>query len=59
MAETVFPEDRPIAAAVSEPQPIEVSPDVADALIALGGAMLFAAAGVLLGFYLMLPVDIG
>ncbi len=59
MAETVVPHDHPLAPSVAEPRTIEVSPAVVDALIALGGAALFAAAGILLGFYLMLPLDIG
>ena len=59
MAETAFPQDHTIAQAVAEPEAIEVSPAVVDALIAVGGAILFAAAGVLLGVYLMLPFDIG
>jgi len=38
---------------------IKVSVSAVDAVIALGGSILFAAAGVVLGFYLMPPFDIG
>jgi len=59
MADAAFRQDHPLSRAVAEPQVIEVSPAVVDVLIALGGAALFALAGVLLGYYLMLPFDIG
>ncbi len=59
MAETAFTHNSLLAQAVVEPRTIEISPAVVDAVIAVGGVFLFAAAGVLLGAYLMLPVELG
>ncbi len=58
MAETAFPQNHAPAQVAAEPRTIEVVPAVVDALIALGGALLFAAAGALLGADLMLPFDL-
>jgi hypothetical protein len=60
MADTAFIQDQGLAPDHHRaPRRIDVSPAVVDALITLGGAVLFASAGVLLGFYLMLPFDLG
>lgn len=59
MADTAFIQDQGLAPDHRAPRRIDVSPAVVDALITLGGAVLFASAGVLLGFYLMLPFDLG
>jgi len=59
MAETFPVQVRPASPSGSDLQTTKVSPALVYGLIAVCGAVLFAAAGAALGFYLMLPFDVG
>lgn len=59
MVETAFPTDQNLPRTIAQPAPVEISPAVVDAVITVAGSVLFAVAGVMLGFYLMLPFNLG
>lgn len=53
------PVDLGAGARAAAQRPLAWSPTLTDGLVVLGGALLFALAGGLLGGYLMLPFDVG